>query len=181
LDSDYHDREQTGAKHFILKNYLESLAYKVLSSWDTLTYIDGFSGPWESRAPDFSDTSFMIAIKVLKEVQNRLSESGKVKKIQCYFSEKNPKAYKSLAEAIKGHENNNFEIQTYCGQFEDAIPEIVRFADKRAFKLIFIDPTGWGGYPFTKISPLFRDRSCEVLVNFMYDFINRFIHRLRTY
>jgi hypothetical protein len=40
--------------------------------------------------------------------------------------------------------------------------------------LIFIDPTGWTGYPLSKIGSLLQRRKCEVLVNFMYDSINRF-------
>ena len=32
--SAYIDREQTQAKHFILRGYLQELAYKVLRSWD---------------------------------------------------------------------------------------------------------------------------------------------------
>lgn len=41
----YIDREQTQAKHFILRGYLQELAYKVLRGWD-IAYVDGFSGPW---------------------------------------------------------------------------------------------------------------------------------------
>ena len=41
------------------------------------------------------------------------------------------------------------------------------------FPLIFIDPTGWKGYSFNKIGPLFSRPKCEVLINFMYDFVNR--------
>jgi protein gp37 len=44
----YSDREQTKAKHFILKHYLQELAFKVLTFSD-ITYVDGFSGPWETR------------------------------------------------------------------------------------------------------------------------------------
>jgi len=40
----YSGREQTKAKHFILKRYLQALAFKVLTFSD-VTYIDGFSGP----------------------------------------------------------------------------------------------------------------------------------------
>ncbi|MEJ2434379.1 MAG: hypothetical protein P8Y53_14915, partial [Pseudolabrys sp.] len=40
--------------------------------------------------------------------------------------------------------------------------------------LVFIDPTGWTGYPLDKIRPLFGRTKCELLINFMYDFINRF-------
>jgi hypothetical protein len=44
----YSGREQTKAKHFILKRYLQALAFKVLRFSD-ITYVDGFSGPWETR------------------------------------------------------------------------------------------------------------------------------------
>ena len=57
----YSGREQTKAKHFILKSYLQALAFKVLTFSD-ITYVDGFSGPWETKTENFSDFSFMIAI-----------------------------------------------------------------------------------------------------------------------
>lgn len=44
-----------------------------------------------------------------------------------------------------------------------------------SFPIIFIDPTGWTGYSFTKIAPLFTSPKCEVLINFMYGFISRFV------
>lgn len=68
-----------------------------------------------------------------------------------------------------------FEIKTYCGKFEDAVSEIQTFIG-RSFPLIFIDPTGWTGYPFDKIKPLFARPKCEVLINFMYAFVQRFVH-----
>jgi len=44
------------------------------------------------------------------------------------------------------------------------------------FPLIFIDPTGWTGYPFETIKKLFLRQRCEVLINFMFDFVSRFSH-----
>jgi hypothetical protein len=44
----YLGREQTKAKHFILKNYLQALAFKVLTFSD-ITYVDGFSGPGRQK------------------------------------------------------------------------------------------------------------------------------------
>lgn len=64
----YSGREQTKVKHFILKRYLQALAHKILT-FSEITYIDGFSGPWETRTENFSDTSFMIAIGVLRDAQ----------------------------------------------------------------------------------------------------------------
>ena len=41
--------------------------------------------------------------------------------------------------------------------------------------MIFIDPTGWTGYAFPKIREIFGSAKCEVLINFMYGHISRFV------
>jgi three-Cys-motif partner protein len=171
----YVDREQTLAKHFILRRYLQALVFKVLRHWD-VAYVDGFSGPWESKTADFSDTSFMIAIEVLQEAQRIVQEqTGTRRKIKCFFVEKDPKAYQQLIDAVAPHgrPDEQFEVRTFQGEFVEAVGEIQSFVG-RSFPLIFIDPTGWTGYPFTKIAPLFRGSKCEALITFMYSHISRF-------
>lgn len=173
----YAGREQTQAKHFILRKYLQALAFKVLHYWD-ITYVDGFSGPWKAECGDYSDTSFMIAINVLKDAQKRMQAThGHQRRIRCFFSESDPEAYRQLETAVKSHHQpeDRFEIQTYCGKFEDAVPKIQSYIGT-SFPLIFIDPTGWTGYPFARIAPLFKREKCEVLINFMYGFISRFLN-----
>lgn len=103
-------------------------------------------------------------------------ETGKRRCITCFFSENDPAAYVQLAQAVAPHNNprEGFEVQTFCGKFEDAVPKIQR-AIGGAFPLIFIDPTGWTGYPFEKIKPIFGYPKCEVLINFMYGHISRFV------
>lgn len=170
----YSGREQTKAKHFILKRYLQALAFKVLRFSD-IAYVDGFSGPWETQTEDFVDLSFMIAISVLKDAQQRIqTQTTRRPKIRCFFSESNRQAYIKLAAAIAPFHRpeEDFEIKTYCGEFEDAVSEIQVFIG-RSFPLIFIDPKGWTGYSFNKIRSLFNRPKCEVLINFMYDFVNR--------
>jgi three-Cys-motif partner protein len=172
----YTNREQTKAKHYILRHYLQALAFKVLRNWD-IAYVDGFSGPWESKTPDFSDTSFMIAIGVLKEAQRVVREQTKrAPKIRCFFSEKDPAAFREMVDAVAPfHQpDEGFEIRTYQGEFVDAVAEIRTFVGK-FFPLIFIDPTGWTEYPLTKIDSLFHPAKVEVLINFMYGHISRFI------
>ena len=39
----------------------------------------------------------------------------------------------------------------------------------------FIDPFGWSGVPFSMVGEIMSHPSCEVLVNFMYEGINRFL------
>jgi three-Cys-motif partner protein len=170
----YSGREQTKAKHFILKRYLQALAFKVLRFYD-ITYVDAFSGPWETKTEDFLDSSFMIAISVLKDAQQKIQlQTERRPKISCFFSENNRQAYTKLAAAIAPFHKpeENFEIETYFGEFENAISEIQTFISS-SFPLIFIDPTGWKGYSFSKIGALFSRPKCEVLINFMYDFVNR--------
>lgn len=172
----YEDREQTKAKHFILKSYLQALAFKILRFTD-LTYVDGFSGPWNTKTEDFADSSFMIAVAALKDAQKKIfADTKKLRKVRCFFSESDPASFAKLQEAVAPHHKpeEEFEIKTYCGKFEDAVADIQQFVAK-SFALIFIDPTGWAGYPFDKIKPLFAPRLCEVLINFMYSFVTRFI------
>ena len=174
----YLGREQTKAKHFILKRYLEGLAFKVLTFSD-LTFVDGFCGPWETKTETFSDASFMIAIEVLKDAQRRILDrpGSKRRRIRLFFCETDPEAFRQLSAAVVPFHNpvEAFEIRTHLGRFEDAVDDINAFIGS-SLPLIFIDPTGWTGYPLEKIKPLFERSKCEVLVNFMYEFINRFVH-----
>jgi len=172
----YVDREQTLAKHFILRGYLQELVFKVLHGWD-IAYVDGFSGPWESKTDDFSDTSFMVAIGVLKDAQDKVAaQTGVRRKVKCFFSEKDAKSYEQMAAAVAPFDRPNagFAIKTFHGEFVDAVEEIWKFVGP-SFPLIFIDPTGWTEYPFTKIAPLFALSKCEALINFMYGHISRFL------
>ncbi|PBB80272.1 hypothetical protein CK218_16805 [Mesorhizobium sp. WSM3879] len=172
----YFGREQTAAKHFILRKYLQSLAFKVLlGGYPTLTYVDGFSGPWETRTTDYSDTSFMIAIQMLKDAQLQMKRQGKSKTIQCFFVEADRAAFAELDRAVKAHHDpsNNFHVHSFCGRFEDAVDLIMKVVGP-SFALTFIDPTGWTGYEFGKVKPIMQHRPGEVLLNFMFDHVNRF-------
>lgn len=176
MTSVYQGREQTETKHFILKKYLQTLAFKTLhGGWSTLAYIDGFSGPWETRTSDHADSSFMIAIQVLKDVQAKVRSTGKRPCIKCFFVEENPTAFAQLQSAVGVHHNpaDDFVIETFKGKFENAIPQIQRMM-ANSFALTFIDPTGWTGYEFQKVKPIFEHSPGEVLLNFMFDFVNRF-------
>lgn len=177
MSAAYFGREQTQTKHYILRSYLQELAFKVLRFSD-ITYVDGFSGPWETRTEDFSDSSFMIAIRVLKDAQQRIFEAtGNRRRIRCHFSEIGEAAYEQLQRAVAEYNRPDdlFEVQTYHGKFEDAIDDIQKFIGS-SFPLIFIDPTGWTGYPFPKIKRLFDRPKAEVLINFMYSFVSRFVN-----
>ncbi|MGO7400352.1 three-Cys-motif partner protein TcmP [Rhizobium ruizarguesonis] len=172
----YQDREQTEAKHFILRKYLQTLAFKTLhGGWNTLAYVDGFSGPWQSRTEDHSDSSFMIAIQVLKDAQAKVRATGKKPRVKCLFIEESASSFAQLHPAVTAHHDpaNDFLVETFHGKFENALGQIHRTM-ANAFALTFIDPTGWTGYEFDKVRPVFEHGRGEVLLNFMFDFVNRF-------
>lgn len=167
----YEGREQTYVKHFFLENYLERVAYNILSFSNEFVYVDGFSGPWKSANEAFQDTSFKIAVDRLRSIQDGFSEQGKTISMRCLFIEKNPTAFNELKNAVK--DIDDIKIKLINGSFEDHIGDVCTFIGQ-SFSLVFIDPTGWQGYPLEKLRPLLRLRG-EVLINFMSDFINRFI------
>lgn len=173
LDPSYYaGREQTYVKHFVLETYLERVAWNIFSFRPDFVYVDGFSGPWKSENEAYEDTSFKIALDKLRAVRQGLRDGlGKTVNFRCMFIEKERKPFNELKAAIDSI--NDIELSAVHGAFEDHIEDIQNFA-ARSFSLIFIDPTGWQGFAMEKISPLLHLRG-EVLINFMSDFINRFI------
>ena len=169
----YRGREQTYLKHFFLEKYLERVAYKVGSFVKEFVYVDGFSGPWRTEDSGFEDSSFIIAINKLREVREGLNRAIKrTPHIRCVFVEPNPDAYPLLVQATSNV--TDIEVKTINAEFEAAIPEILKFVG-RAFSLVFIDPTGWTGFGLRQITPILQHQPGEVLVNFMFDHINRFL------
>lgn len=168
----YRGREQTYLKHFFLERYLERVAYVIGSSQPEFVYVDGFSGPWKSDDEAFEDTSFIIAINKLRQVRDGLAKAGKNPRVRCLFIEKSPTAFKALEQAISCV--SDFEVKALHGDFEEVIPDILQFVG-RSFSLVFIDPTGWTGFGLRRITPILQHRPGEVLVNFMFDYVNRFL------
>ena len=168
----YKGREQTYLKHFFLERYLERVAYVIGYNQREFVYVDGFSGPWKSQNEEFYDTSFMIAIKKLREVRYGLARAGKHPSIRCLFVEKDRHAFEALQRSIDSV--SDIEVRALHGKFESVIPDIVRFVG-HSFSLVFIDPTGWTGFGMRMIEPVIQHEPGEVLINFMFDHINRFL------
>jgi three-Cys-motif partner protein len=168
----YQGREQTYLKHFFLERYLERVAYVIGYSHPEFTYVDGFSGPWKWESEAFDDTSFVVALNTLRQVRNGLIEAGKRPRIRCLFIEKDPHAFRSLEKAVA--DISDLDTKPLKGEFERLIPDILRFIGN-SFSLVFIDPTGWTGFGLRKIRPILQHRPGEVIVNFMFDYINRFL------
>lgn len=173
----YRDREQTYVKHVILQKYLERFAH-IIGSWaDTITYVDGFSGPWQTRSQDFRDTSFGIAIEELRKARQHLLDAlNKQVLLRCFFVETGPESFRKLQTFRQSIAD--IEIEIANTEFETAIPKICSFIKHpggKKFAFILVDPKGWDGFSMSAMVDLLRLPNIEVLVNFMTSFIKRFL------
>ena len=173
----YIDREQTQVKHIILENYLKRFAIIVGSRWDTITYVDCFSGPWKVKSEKFKDSSFAIALEQLRKARDiHKKQTGKTLKLRCFFLEKTPSAYAKLKQFAD--RQDDVKIETKNKKLENAIQDILNFVQDggpKSFPFIFIDPTGWSGFALETITPLLKLNPGEVLITFMTEHIRRFI------
>lgn len=167
----YLGREQTYLKHFFLEHYLERVGYIVGGSFGSLVYVDGFSGSWRSAEEDYKDTSFMVAIRKLRDVRRGLEETNRPARIRCLFIEKDQASFAALEREVA--KVTDLTVKAVPGEFEDVIPQILDFVG-RDFSLTFIDPTGWKGIALHRIAPILQHVPGEVLINYMTDYQTRF-------
>jgi three-Cys-motif partner protein len=172
----YDRREQTAVKHYILRHYLERFAHIVGHHWESITYVDGFAGPWNVRSPDLKDSSFAIALEELQKARTTLGGRGKSLRLRCFFLEEDQDTYQQLHSFAEGV--RDAEVRPQNGSFEqsvDSIMTFIRAGGPNNFPFVFIDPKGWKGFACKRISPLLNLDPGEVLVNFMTSFIRRFV------
>lgn len=171
----YVGREQTQIKHFILRKYLERFAHIVGQFWQSITYVDCFAGPWNVQSPELGDSSFAIAIKELRKARTTLDGLGKTLKLRCMFLERDKAAFHKL-EAFR-QPITDIEIKIKNAELVESIDDILAFVREApgTFPFIFIDPTGWTGFGMSQIQSLLQIHPGEVLINFMTDYVRRFI------
>jgi three-Cys-motif partner protein len=172
----YDGREQSYVKHYLLEQYLARFARIIGFTWRTITYIDSFAGPWESRHPEYRDTSFGIAVNSLREARQWFAQQhGRDLQIRCLFLETDKKRF----EKLKAYADSlaDVEAKALNEEFEKAVPDILNFvnAGSDTFTFLFVDPTGWTGFALDVIRPLLQTKPNEILINFMTGHIRRFL------
>jgi three-Cys-motif partner protein len=170
----YKGKEQTYLKHFFLERYLETVAFHIGYTHREFVYVDCFSGPWKAADEHLADTSIRIALDKLNYVRDSLAARGRYADISAIFVEKDPTAFRALETALTRHRRAIKTIALH-GSFEENIPTILQAVGSR-FAFFFIDPKGWSGFAMDNLTHVLRHRPGEVMVNFMYDFINRFVN-----
>jgi three-Cys-motif partner protein len=172
----YRGRGQTFAKHVLLKQYLQELAFKVLQSPQAPTdflYLDGFSGPWQSQGESFEDTSFSIVLTMLTDVREALAAKGRFPQIRAVFVEERAEAFARLQEAVRRFPR--IKVEPLQGRLEDRVADVKGMLRPGTFLFAFLDPCGWKGMALRRIAPLLAHRPGEVLVNVMMDSLRRHV------
>ncbi|MBL3569902.1 hypothetical protein BV509_00945 [Rhodovulum sulfidophilum] len=178
----YDGRPQSWAKHEILKRYLGPFSQKVVRGLknlqtpiDELVFVDGFAGPWDTATDDCSDSSFMIAIAELRRAHDALNASGLGIRTRVHLNEANRKAYRRLVDLVAESSDHasGFRVETTNLPFDELAAQIGP-ANASEFRLVFIDPKGWSGYPLACLRKLGRENT-ELLINFMRYHVHRFV------
>src|SRR5690606_25629594 len=155
MDELYAGREQSLAKHWILREYLKKLAFKVAQSPRfrgtpprplSLNYVDAFAGPWSSSTSDLRDTSPSIAIESLLSVKGTLARQGFAINVRGFFVSQTAEGVEQL-RSLSGRWREA-EICIARGTFASQLDAAARFARHgiNPFAFWFIDPTGWTGF-----------------------------------
>lgn len=173
--ADYENREQAWVKHWLLEKYLERLVLKVGTRWKRFIYVDAFAGPWGSASDDLSDTSFSRSLAALKKCQDKIRESGRILPIRAIFLEKNKASADRLIEYAADKSTEHLRVIAKHTDFLHEIAALEKEISDEDFAFVLVDPTGYKDVTTPKtLAPLLRKRGVEILINLMWDHINRF-------
>lgn len=166
----YEGREQAFVKHYLLETYLERLFHITAKRFDQIVYVDGYSGPWQSQGQSLEDTSFGIALSALRKAKAFWASQGKIVDVHAHLVERSTAAYRVLETVSPKFPD--ISISTYHADFRSQPKTIASKIPEGAFTFVLVDPKGWR-INLREIEPLIASKNCEVLFNFMFDFVNR--------
>ncbi len=174
--------DHTKAKHVLLRVYLDRwfpiMAY-ALPANPRLVFVDGFAGPGIYLGGE--PGSPIIALRTILDHRAFAQFRGEMVFI---FFEKNPSAFSSLTEQVeservrRGDFPTNVRIMTENIEFSVGIQSIMtELAERKARlapTLAFVDPFGFSGIRLQDVISLLDYPRCELLFNFMADYVVRF-------
>jgi len=169
----------TGAKLLLLQAYL-SAWFPILSNNapSRVFYIDGFAGP--GRYTGGEDGSPIVALKALGNRGNLARTTFEFhfverRRRQAQALRANVEELKLARQIPHNADIHIHEKSTFAEAFANVIaPRLSRFPAAPAFALV--DPFGWTGLPMAVMHQLMRRPRTEVLINFMFEEINRFLN-----
>ena len=173
--SPYVAREQASVKHFLLESYLERLIMITARKFCShIAYVDAFAGPWKSSNPDLSDTSFARAIEVMEGCRAELeTKFRRSVTFRALFIERDAASFARLKHFADTRSTRQIQITAANEDFSDSAESVARWIKDDEMAFVLVDLTGWKDVISPKtLAPLLRKRNVELLINFMWNFIN---------
>ena len=167
----------TRAKHALLKLYLDRW-FPILGKHHTrINYIDGFAGPGEYAGGEKG--SPLQAIESAMEHVRRGTLGPSVAVNFIFVESKSDHADHLKTQLRQLSIPSQFKISVIEGEFCNCVGEIIGNLET-AGKILaptfaFVDPFGFSGIPMALMARILKFPKCEVFINVMVEFINRFL------
>jgi three-Cys-motif partner protein len=165
----------TARKHAILRRYFEAWLPILATTNGRVVYVDGFAGPGVYSGGE--DGSPVIVLKSARDHRYKPTTE-----LCCIFVEADQKRHahlESLLATLKPTMPTNIKFEaihkTFDAEISRTLDDLARKSQSLAPTLAFIDPFGFSHTPFKTIARLMEQPKYEVLINFMYEEINRFL------
>ncbi|MEK4479578.1 three-Cys-motif partner protein TcmP [Paenibacillus sp. FSL R5-0876] len=168
----------TIAKHIILRNYLRAW-FPIMGKYnEKLVFLDGYSGPGEYNNGELGSPVIALT-EALDYFENCDRNGWKKPKIVFFFIEENKKRAAHLEDQLREvNLPKEISYEVINSTFEKVGSDLIDFFESTktvmAPAFLFIDPFGYT-LSFEIIKKLMSNPKCEVFINVMYEFINRFI------
>lgn len=163
--------EQTRIKHKVLQEYFRIYASKLGSRGNTLFFdCHGGCGAYIDTDGSLYYGSSILVYKVAQSVyEKRLYTNN-----QIIICERNIEYFENLKRVLNDAGINNKSIKMYNKDYNDVLhDEFNRIAYNTNATLFFIDPFGYYDTPMIGMKDLMKTFGNEILINFMFDFLNR--------
>lgn len=165
----------TAKKHEILRRYFEAWL-PIMASWNgRVVYIDGFAGPGKYSMGE--DGSPVVVLKAARDHTYPLKAE-----LVCIFVENDPERHthlKNVLEELSSTLPSRIRWEAVHGKFDEHLTTALNLIEAQRKNLaptfVFIDPFGFSHTPFKTVAKVLGKGRCEVLVNFMYEEVNRFL------
>ncbi len=164
----------TIAKHRLLRSYLDAWL-PIMSANRRVMYIDGFAGPGEYEGGE--EGSPIIALRAVLEHRQPFNAE-----IAFLFIESEESRRIHLEQLIDRRFPtlpDNVSYDVVSGRFDETMSGVLNHLDEEKMRLAptfaFIDPFGYSDTPMSVVARIMRNPKCEILVNFNYEELNRFL------
>lgn len=168
---------QTEAKHTLLREYLKAWFPILAKSEDRIGYIDGFAGPGRYKGGEAG--SPIVALETLLD-HDRFATFKSDFAFKFVESDATRAQLLSdeirILEASRGGFPANVSWTVEDTTFSSSVSSFLGSLGpgRRLIPaLVLVDPFGFTGAPMQQIANLLRWDKCEVIVNFMFDSVNR--------